>query len=168
MLKKIINKLFNKKESEFDKNGNLILYPDNFDHSDKILSNYPIDKLLYNKIFTAKDLIDLYIELKGMQPNFSTINLNSLKNNNHPRYFRLLRLKALSEAFLDIKDVKIIPCIESGEFLNNFSEEKRKIILKSIERRHQSSPNSYLGSKEPDYTRDTHPSKLRFSYQHLF
>ena len=59
---------------------------------------------MYEETFTAKEVLDLYLEFEGMQPDEDTWTENKLQDN-PPRFYRFKMLQSLFKAF-ELGDIK--------------------------------------------------------------
>jgi hypothetical protein len=74
---------------------------------------------------TLKYLLDLYFELKFLEPDIKNWNENNLSNN-QPRYYRLRQLKILFTEF----ELGSVQEFENGEFIKSRPLEKYNKFLK--------------------------------------
>lgn len=90
----------------------------------KYIEKYSAYKSNKNGEISALDLIHLFLNLKSLTPNLNEWNFDSLQQNT-PRMFRFLQLKALSKAFkIDFQPKSFI----DGTFIEERNEDYTKII----------------------------------------
>lgn len=163
MIKKIFNNIFNN-----DRRGKNSTTIPNKITQELLKQTYPIEQNTENQIFKATDLLDAIIELERIHTHIQYWDENQLFNSNHPRFYRLIRIRALSMAFFNHSDNNFISAITNGKFISNFTLEERRTIFKKTSNIFKSSSSHYDPKRKINYELQFDPSHLKLCFNHLF